>query len=148
MDLVIRATVVFFFIFLVCRIAGKRELGSLEPFDLILLIVVGDAIQQGLTQDDYSVTGAVIVVVTILMLQVATSYVSFRSSRARTVLEGEPIIILQDGTVIESTMKRERLTPEEVAEEARQQQIDSLEKVAWAVLEPSGKISFIQKQGG
>jgi uncharacterized membrane protein YcaP (DUF421 family) len=148
MDLVLRAVVLYFLILLVTRVIGRRELSSLAPFDLILLIVVGDAIQQGLTQDDYSVTGAVIVVVTILMLQVATSYVSFRSSRARTVLEGEPIIILQDGTVIESTMKRERLTPEEVAEEARQQQIDSLEKVAWAVLEPSGKISFIQKQGG
>jgi uncharacterized membrane protein YcaP (DUF421 family) len=101
-----------------------------------------------LTQDDYSMTGAVIVVVTILILQVATSYVSFRSPRARTVLEGEPIVIVQDGSVIESTMKRERLTAEEVAEEARQQQIDSIEKIAWAVLEPSGKISFIPKQGG
>ena len=148
MDLVLRAVVLYFLILLVTRVIGRRELSSLAPFDLILLIVVGDAIQQGLTQDDYSVTGAVIVVVTILMLQIATSYVSFRSSRARTVLEGEPIIILQDGAVIESTMKRERLTPEEVAEEARQQQIDSLERVAWAVLEPSGKISFIQKQGG
>jgi uncharacterized membrane protein YcaP (DUF421 family) len=147
MDLVLRAVVLYLLIFLVTRVVGRRELSSLAPFDLILLIVLGDAIQQGLTQDDYSVTGAVIVVVTIVLLQVATSYISFRSSPMRRVLEGEPIVIMQDGEVIERNMRRERLTREEVAEEARQQQIASLDQIAWAVLEPSGKISFIPKQG-
>jgi uncharacterized membrane protein YcaP (DUF421 family) len=147
MDLVVRAVVLYLLIFLVTRVVGRRELSSLAPFDLILLIVLGDAIQQGLTQDDYSVTGAFIVVITIVLLQVATSYLSFRSKPLRRVFEGEPIVILQNGHVIESNMKRERLTREEVAEEARQQQIESLEQVAWAVLEPSGKISFIQKSG-
>ena len=70
MDLAIRAVVLFFFVFLLTRIIGRRELSSLEPFDLILLIVIGDAIQQGLTQDDYSVTGAMIVVGTFAILQV------------------------------------------------------------------------------
>src|SRR6185503_6192072 len=70
MDLAIRATVLFLFVYLLTRIIGRRELSSLEPFDLILLIVMGDAIQQGLTQDDYSVTGAFIVVGTFAILQV------------------------------------------------------------------------------
>src|SRR5919204_2004546 len=143
MDIVFRAIVLYLLIFLVTRVVGRRELSSLAPFDLILLIVLGDAIQQGLTQDDYSVTGAFIVVITIVLLQVATSYLSFRSAPLRRVFEGEPIVILQDGRMIESNMKRERLTAEEVAEEARQQQIESLDQVAWAVLEPSGKISFV-----
>jgi uncharacterized membrane protein YcaP (DUF421 family) len=145
MDIVFRAIVLYLLIFLVTRVVGRRELSSLAPFDLILLIVLGDAIQQGLTQDDYSVTGAFIVVITIVLLQVGTSYLSFRSAPLRHVLEGEPVVILQDGQVIERNLKRERLTTEEIAEEARQQQIDSLEQVAWAVLEPSGKISFIPK---
>jgi uncharacterized membrane protein YcaP (DUF421 family) len=145
MDLVLRAVAVFFFIFLLTRIIGKRELSSLEPFDLILLIVLGDAVQQGLTQDDYSVTGAIIAVSTLALLQVFTSYLSFRVPFLRLVLEGEPTIIVQDGKPIERTLKRERLTVEEIAAEARQQQISSLDDVQWAVLETNGSISFIEK---
>ena len=146
MDLVVRAIVVFFFVLVLTRVIGRRELSSLEPFDLILLIVLGDTVQQGLTQDDYSVTGALIAVGTIAGLQVLTSYVSFRVPLARKVLEGEPIVIVQDGKPIEKTLHRERMTIDEIAEEARQQQIDSLDKVQWAVLETSGQISFIPKQ--
>jgi uncharacterized membrane protein YcaP (DUF421 family) len=147
MDLALRATFLFFFVFLITRVVGRRELASMEPFDLILLIVLGDAIQQGLTQDDYSVTGAVIVITTLALFQVGTSFVSWRFRRSRRILDGEPIVIVQDGTVIQRNLKRERLTADEVAAEARQQQIDSLEDIQWAVLETSGKISFIPKQG-
>ena len=146
MDIALRGIALFVFLFVLTRVIGRRELSSLEPFDLILLIILGDAVQQGLTQDDYSVTGAVIAVGTIAGLQVLTSYVSFRVPWARKVLEGEPIVIVQDGKPIEKTLHRERMTIEEVAEEARQQQIDSIEKVQWAVLETSGQISFIPKQ--
>ena len=145
MDLVIRAVVLFFFVFLLTRVVGKRELSSLEPFDLILLIILGDAIQQGLTQDDYSVTGAILVVTTFAILQVTVSFLGFRFRFLRRVLEGDPVVIVQDGQLIERNMKRERLTPEEVAAEARQQQIASLENVKWAVLETNGAISFIEK---
>src|ERR687885_1057901 len=107
MDLVLRAIVTFFFIFLLTRVIGRRELSSLSPFDLVLLIVLGDAVQQGLTQDDYSVTGAFIAVATLATLQVATSYVSFRSAKGRKVLEGLPIVLVQDGEVIERNLKRE-----------------------------------------
>lgn len=146
MDLALRATFLFFFIYLLTRILGRRELSSLEPFDLILLIVIGDAIQQGLTQDDYSVTGAVIVVGTFAILQLFLSFLSYRFPRLRPALDGEPIVIVQDGRPIEKNLKRERLTVEEVLVEARYQQIPSLDQVAWAVLETSGKISIIPKQ--
>jgi uncharacterized membrane protein YcaP (DUF421 family) len=145
MDLVLRAGFVFCFILLLTRVIGKRELSSLEPFDLILLIVLGDALQQGLTQDDYSLTGAVLVVGTIAVLQVAVSWISYRFPRTRPVLEGEPLIIMQDGEVIERNLKRERLTVEEIAEEARRQQIAHLSDVKFAILETSGTISFITK---
>lgn len=145
MDIALRAFAIFFFVFLLTRILGKRELSSLEPFDLILLIVVGDAVQQGLTQDDYSVTGAVIAVGTLALLQVATSYVSFKVPLLRPILDGEPTVIVQDGKAIERSLRRERLTLDEIAAEARQQQIASLEEVQWAVLETNGAISFIKK---
>jgi uncharacterized membrane protein YcaP (DUF421 family) len=145
MDLVIRAVVTFFFIFLLTRIIGRRELSSLEPFDLILLIVLGDAVQQGLTQDDYSVTGAITVITTFALLQVLLSYLNFRVPRLRPVLDGQPIVVVQDGKVIERNLKRERLTVEELAEEARTNQIASLDDVQWAVLETSGQISFVKR---
>jgi uncharacterized membrane protein YcaP (DUF421 family) len=147
MDLVLRAIFLYFFIFAVTRVIGRRELSQLAPFDIILLIVAGDAIQQGLTQDDYSVTGAVLVVGTFAVLTLVTSYASFRFARLRPVLEGEPIVIIQNGKLLDRNVKRERLTEEEIAEEARQQQIGSLDEVAWAVLENSGKVSFIKKSG-
>jgi len=146
MDLALRSIVVFFFVFMLTRVIGRRELSSLEPFDLILLIVLGDAVQQSLTQDDYSVTGAFIVISTIAVLQVGVSYLNFRVPRLRTLLDGEPIVVVQDGKVIEGNAKRERLTLEDIAEAARLQQIASLEDVQWAVLETSGELTFIEKQ--
>jgi uncharacterized membrane protein YcaP (DUF421 family) len=146
MDLTIRAVALFGFVFLLTRIIGRRELSSLEPFDLILLIVMGDAIQQGLTQDDYSVTGALIVIGTFAVLQVLVSYLSFKFPRLRPALDGEPLVIVQDGKAIEKNMRRERITLEEVMVEARQQQIASIDDIAWAVLETSGKVSIIPKQ--
>ena len=146
MDIALRGIALFVFVFLLTRVIGRRELSTLQPFDLILLIVLGDLIQQGLTQDDYSVTGAVIAVSTIAVLQVLTSYVSFRFSWARRILDGEPLVLVQDGRVIEKNLRRERMTVEDVAEKARASQIASLEDVQWAVFEPSGAISFIPKQ--
>src|SRR5881397_2307933 len=101
MDLVIRAAVVFGFIYLITRIAGRRELSSLEPFDVILLVVLGDLVQQGITQSDQSVTGTLIVISTVTLLSVAVSWISFRSRRARVVAEGKPIVLVQDGQLIE-----------------------------------------------
>jgi uncharacterized membrane protein YcaP (DUF421 family) len=145
MDLVIRATVVFFFIFLVTRIAGRRELSAMEPFDLILLVVLGDLVQQGITQSDESVTGTLIVISTITLLSVAVSWASFRSAKVRLVSEGEPLILVQDGRFVERNLRRERLTHGDVEEEARTQQIASLQDVRWAILEKAGSITFIPK---
>lgn len=145
MDIVLRGIAVFFALYVLMRIIGRRELSKLEPFDLILLIILGDAVQQGLTQDDYSLTGAMLAVGTIAVLQVAVSFVNFRFPRVRPVLNGEPIVIVQDGKPIDRNLKRERLTLDDLAEAARMQGIASLDEVAWGVLETSGSISFIKK---
>jgi uncharacterized membrane protein YcaP (DUF421 family) len=145
MDLVLRAIVVFAFVLILTRVIGRRELASLAPFDLILLIILGDALQQGLTQDDYSVTGAILVVGTLAILQVATSWITFRFPFTRRALEGEPLIVIEDGKPIERNLKRERLTVEELTESARMHEIASLDEVRWAVLERNGELSFIKK---
>jgi uncharacterized membrane protein YcaP (DUF421 family) len=146
MDIVLRAAFAFAFIFFLTRVAGRRELSSLEPFDLIMLIVLGDLVQQGVTQSDYSVTGLVLAAGTIALLQVGVSYANYRFRTVRSVLAGEPLIVIEDGRVLEQNLKRERLTVEELQEQARLSQIASLEDVQWAVLETSGQISFIEKQ--
>jgi uncharacterized membrane protein YcaP (DUF421 family) len=143
MDLVIRAAVIFFFVFFVTRVVGRRELSELEPFDLILLVVVGDLVQQGITQSDDSVSGATIVLATVALMTVGLSYLSFRIPRLRPLLEGEPIVLVIDGTAIPQNLRRERITMDDLLGEARAQQLDSLEKVRFAVLETSGRISFL-----
>jgi uncharacterized membrane protein YcaP (DUF421 family) len=145
MDVVIRAAVAFFFIFFLTRVVGRRELSSLQPFDLILLVVLGDIVQQGVTQSDYSVTGLLLAGATIALLQITVSYASYRVARLRPLLEGEPIVLIEDGRFIDRNLERERLTQGEVLEEARQNQIGSADEIQWAVLETSGNISFITK---
>jgi uncharacterized membrane protein YcaP (DUF421 family) len=144
-DIVGRGVVVFLFLYLLMRVMGRRELSTLEPFDLILLIILGDAVQQGLTQDDYSLTGAMLAVGTIGVLQIATSYLNWRFPKLHPFLDGQPLIVLQDGKPVEKNMRRERLTLDDLAEAARKEGIGKLEDVAWAVMETSGEISFIKK---
>src|SRR3954447_20049609 len=146
MDLVLRAIVLFGGVYVLLRAVGRRELAQMEPIDFVLLIVLGDAIQQGLTQDDYSVTGAFITIFSIAAIQVAMGYAAFRSTRVRHILEGEPVVLLENGRIIERNLRRARLAPEELAEEARLAQMASLDDVAWAVLETSGKISIIPRK--
>src|SRR5438874_4071316 len=117
MDLVIRSIVIFFFIFLITRVAGRRELSSLQPFDLILLVVLGDLVQQGITQSDQSVTGTLIVISTITLLSVTVGWLSFRFGPIRLIAEGEPIILIHDGELLERNLRRERLTRSDLEEE-------------------------------
>jgi uncharacterized membrane protein YcaP (DUF421 family) len=145
MDIVLRTIVVFFVMLTLTRVIGRRELSSLQPFDLILLIVLGDAVQQGLTQDDYSLTGAFLVIFTFALLQVLVSWLGYKFPRTRPVLEGAPLIVVDDGELVENNLRRERLTPEEIAEAARQNGIGHLSEVRWGVLETTGAISFIKK---
>lgn len=145
MDIVLRGIFIFFALYVLMRVIGRRELSKLEPFDLILLIILGDAVQQGLTQDDYSLTGSMLAIVTIAVLQIGVSFLNFRFPRLRPVLNGEPVVVVQDGKPIERNLKRERLTLDDLAESARLQGISSLDEVAWGVLETSGSISFIKK---
>jgi uncharacterized membrane protein YcaP (DUF421 family) len=146
-DIVLRAAIGFTFVFVLTRVVGRRELSSLEPFDLIMLIMMGDLVQQGVTQSDYSVTGIFMAAGTLALMTVLVSYLSFRFKRLRPILDGEPLVIVQDGKPIDGNLKRERLTIEEVAQQARIQQIASLDEVEWAVLERTGEISFIKKSG-
>src|SRR3954466_11072847 len=125
MDLVFRTVFVFVLIFVVTRAVGRRELSSMEPFDMILLVVMGDLVQQGVTQSDYSLTGATTVISTIALLTVFTAWLSYPVRRLRPGPRGEPVVLVVDGRVLERNLRRQRMTTEEVEAEARLQQIGS-----------------------
>ena len=148
MDVVLRAVIIYVVVFGFTRALGRRELSTLQPFDLILLIVIGDLIQSGVTQNDLSVTGVIMVLCTIGILQVLTSYLGFRFRRIRPYLQGEPIVLVENGKLIERNMRRERLTLDDLAEKARLSEIASIDDIRWAVLETNGDISFIKQAGG
>jgi uncharacterized membrane protein YcaP (DUF421 family) len=145
MDIFLRATVIFIALYLLVRLMGKRELGQMTPFELIVLVVIGDLIQQGVTQNDFSLTGAVIAVSTIAFWALVMSWLSYLSPWAERLLEGEPRVIVRDGELLETNLRRNRLTRSEIESEMRLAGIARMEDVAWAILEPRGKISFIQR---
>jgi uncharacterized membrane protein YcaP (DUF421 family) len=145
MDIVLRAVIIYLVVFAFTRVLGRRELATLQPFDFILLVVIGDLIQSGVTQSDMSVTGVLIVVSTIGILQVMISYLGFRFRRMRPFLQGEPIVLVENGQLIDRNMRRERLTIDDLAEKARMSEIASIAEIKWAVLETSGDISFIKQ---
>jgi uncharacterized membrane protein YcaP (DUF421 family) len=146
MDIVIRASVVFLALFLVTRTIGRRELSVNEPFDVILLVVLGDLVQQGVTQTDTSVTGTMLAVFTFCLLTVALSMLSFRVPFLRNTLEGHPLILVENGKPLERNLKRQRLALEEVLAEARTGQVTRLEDIQWAILETNGTINVIPKR--
>jgi uncharacterized membrane protein YcaP (DUF421 family) len=144
MDVVIRAAIAYIFIIFMLRVVGRRELSSLAPTDLVLLVVLGDLIQNGVTQSDDSVTGIFLAISTFSLLALATSYVTFKSRRARTFIEGEPLILVDHGKPVESNLRSQRLTTDDIAEQGRAAGIESLDAVKWCVLESSGSMSFIK----
>jgi uncharacterized membrane protein YcaP (DUF421 family) len=145
MDIVLRAAIIFVALYLLVRLMGKRELGQLTPFELIVLIVIGDLIQQGVTQNDFSMTGAIIAISTIALLAVAMSWATYLWPRAERLLEGEPRVVIRDGEILTDNLRRDRLTRAEIEAEMRLAGIARLSDVAWAILETQGKISFIQR---
>lgn len=146
MEIVVRATVVYFLLFLLMRGLRKRALAEMSPFEMILLVVFGDIVQQGVTQEDYSLTGVVLVVGTFGFWISVMTWLSWRSDRARRLLEGVPVVIVEDGKPIESVLKMEQMPIAELLEAARQNGLGDLSSVRYAVLEPSGKVSFIQAE--
>jgi uncharacterized membrane protein YcaP (DUF421 family) len=144
METVLRAAILWLFLMLVLRVMGRKELSQLSAFELVLLVVMGDLIQQGVTEQDASVTAAVLAVSTMVLLTLALSYVSFRWRRAAPVTEGMPVIVIRDGRVLREVLGIERLTPEEVEDAAREQGIGDLRDVRIGVLEADGSFSFIR----
>lgn len=145
MELVVRATIMFWFLWLVVRGTGKRSLAELTPLDLLLVVVIGDLAQQGVTQEDMSITGAAVAVSVFVVWTLAADWMARRSNSARKLLIGEPVIVVRDGVPLTKRLQRERITMADLQEAARLSGIRSLSDVEYAVLETDGRFSFIEK---
>lgn len=145
MELVIRATVIFWFLWLMVRGSGKRSLAELTPLDLILIVVIGDIVQQGITQEDMSLTGAMLAVSVFVVWTLTADWATRRFPTVSKFLAGEPVIVLRDGKPLEDRLRLERLTIEDLNEAARIEGIGDLTDVQIAVLETDGKFSFIKR---
>jgi uncharacterized membrane protein YcaP (DUF421 family) len=146
MDIVLRASAMFAILFLLIRLLGKRELSQLTPFDMLMLVVMGDLIQQGVTHNDYSVTGAALAITTFGFWSLVLSWVTYLSPWAEKLVDGRPRVIVREGELLTGSLRSDRLTRAEVESEMRLAGIASIKEVAWAILEPQGKISFIRKE--
>ena len=148
MDIAIRATIIFFMLFIVLRLMGKRQLGQMTPFEFVALVVLGDFVQQAVTHNDFSITAATLAVVTFAFWSLILGWISYFWPLARRILEGEPRVIIRDGKMNQKMLSRDKISHEEVLSEMRLSGIARLEEVEWAILEPSGKISLIERSSG
>lgn len=145
MQIVLRALIVFVVLYLVIRIMGKRQLGQMNAFELVLLVTMGDLVQQGVTQEDYSLTGAFLAVGTFGACTIGLSYLTWRFKRTRDLVDGGPTVVVRDGQILEEVSRMERLPSDEVLEAMREQGIRDPADVDLGVLEPDGKYSFFKR---
>lgn len=143
MEIVLRAVAVYVFLWLLLRAMGKRELSEVTAFELVILVVLGDLIQPGVTQEDMSVTGSALAVSTMAMLAVGTSAIGFRFPGSRRVLEGVPSVVVRDGRVDDEVLRIQRVTVDELLEAARKNGIGDLRDVTWGVIERDGTFTFL-----
>jgi uncharacterized membrane protein YcaP (DUF421 family) len=144
-EIVARASITFLLVFLLTRGLRKRALSDMTPFEMILLVTLGDIIQQGVTQEDYSLTGSALAISTFGFWIMVLTWASWRSARVRKIVEGVPIILVRDGEPVDEALRMEQMPLEEILEAARQEGVADLAEVRFAILEVSGRISIIKR---
>ena len=146
MEIVIRAVVLFLFLWAITRAVGRSTLGELSTFELLLFVTMGDLVQQSVTQQDYSVTAGVLAVGTFALLTIGLSWTQWRFPRTRSVLTGRPVLVVRDGRPVEEAMRRQRLSVADVLVAAREQGIRRTAEIEYAVLEADGRLSFFTRE--
>jgi uncharacterized membrane protein YcaP (DUF421 family) len=146
MDAILRAVAIYAFLLIVFRISGRRTLSDVTTFDFILLLIIGEATQQALLGDDFSVTNGFLVIATLLIIDVGLSLLKGRSQFFGKVIDGVPMVIVENGVPLAERMRRARVDSNDVMERARQSHgLERMDQIKYAVLEVSGSISIIPK---
>lgn len=149
MDAVLRAAAMYVFLLVLMRVSGRRTLAQMTPFDLVLLLIVAEATQQGLVGDDFSITNAVVVVVTLIGADILVTFLTHRSRGLDRWVNGVPLILIHDGEVIDDRLKKARIDLDDILQQARATQgLERLDQIKYAVLERGGDISIIPRRAG
>lgn len=143
---VLRASVIYALVMVLVRVSGKRAVGQFTPFDLILLILIGNAVQNGINGGDNSLTGAAIMAVTLIALNYLVAWLTSRNRRVERLVEGEPVVLARDGKVFEHVLRRELVSSEDFAEALRSNQIEDIGEVHLALLETNGHITVLARR--
>lgn len=144
MDAVLRAAAIYFALLVIFKFSGRRSLSELTIFDFVLLLIIGEATQQALLGDDFSITNALLVIVTLIAIDVGLSLMKWRWPVFDLWLEGSPIIVVEHGVALQGRLNAARLKVEDILESAREKQgLERLEQIKFAIIEKNGKISII-----
>jgi uncharacterized membrane protein YcaP (DUF421 family) len=144
LQIVLRTGVIYLLVLIGVRLSGKREVGQMTPFDLTLLLLLSNSVQNAMTGPDTSLLGGAVAAATLLILNYVVADVAGRNRRLRKVIEGEPSLLIHDGQVIQSHMVREHVSMDELNRALREHGINSCDQVALAVLEVDGSISCLK----
>ena len=148
MDSVIRAFVVYILLLVILRLAGSRTLAEITTFDFILVLIISEAVQQALIDNDNSMVNSFLVVITLVGMNVLMSLVKQRSNRVERLLDGTPLVLIEGGTIHADRLQRERVDEADVLEAARELQgVSTLDDIDYAVLEKSGQVTVVPKHG-
>lgn len=146
MDAVLRAVAIYVVLLVIFRLTGKRSMAQVTTFDFIILLIVGEATQQALLGEDFSITQAALVIATLVLLERLFDYASWRLPRFKRVAEGLPVIVVENGRPLKEAMTKEQITTDDVLSAARESQgLERMDQIKWAVLEASGGISIVPK---
>jgi uncharacterized membrane protein YcaP (DUF421 family) len=144
MDAVVQALVIYLFLLIIFRAAGRRMLAELSTFDFVLLLIISESTQQALLGDDFSVTTALLVITTLIGADVALSFTKSRFPYVGKIVDGAPMILVENGRPLKARMQLARVDEADVLEAARAKQgLERLEQIKFAILEVSGGISII-----
>ena len=143
---VLRATAIYALVMVLIRVSGKRAVGQFTPFDLVMLILIGNAVQNGINGGDNSLTGAAIMATTLIALNYGVAFITSRSRRVERIVEGEPVVLARNGKLFEGVLRRELVSRDDFRESLRMNGIDDVAKVELALLETNGSISVVAKR--
>lgn len=147
METVLRAIAIYLFLLVVFRISGKRTLSQMNSFDMVLLLIIGESVSQGLMGDDFSTTTALVLVCTLVLMELGFSLVKQKSKVAQRWLDDVPLIVVEDGRPLHDRMDRARVDEDDVLEAARTLHgLERMQQIKYAVLERGGTISVIPKR--
>ena len=146
-ELILRGTIVYVFMLVLLRLAGKRQVGQLAPFDLVLLLVLSNAVQNSMNGGDNSLVGGLISATTLVLLNWLLGFATYRSKRLEAIVEGRPQVLIHDGQLYEDVMAKAQLTHHELQAALRQGGCTCIEEVHSAILENNGSISVVQRKG-